>query len=86
MRTNKPVSKDTVVVDLYDGHRYVVLAVYPAKATDREWSTMPETVMHAWPAGAVTDDELSALREKTKYAPQEFGGPFEDVVFFSSNA
>jgi hypothetical protein len=82
MQTNKPVTSETVITDLFDGHRYRVVAVYPAKPTDKEWSSMPDTVLHVWPIETMTENELSELRKRAQYAPDDFAGPLADVVFF----
>lgn len=85
-RANKPVTKNTMLIDLFDGNRYLVEAIYPAKPKDKEWSFLPDTVMHTWPAGSLPEDELSKLREKAKYTPDEFCSPLADIVFFPSAA
>ncbi|MGO9210577.1 MAG: hypothetical protein ACLPXM_10970 [Terriglobales bacterium] len=82
LQTNKPVTENAVIVDLYDGHRYVVQAIYPAKPTDRAYSSLPGTVVQTWPAGSLPEDELGKLREKAEYNPDQFCGPLDDVVFF----
>jgi hypothetical protein len=86
LETNKPVTENTVLIDLHDGHRYLVQAIYPAKPTDREWPFLPDTVMHTWPVGSLPEDELSKLRERAKYTPDEFCCPLADVVFFPAAA
>ncbi len=82
LQTNSPVTENTVLIDLYDGHRYLVQAIYPAKPIDREWSWLPDTVVHSWPIGSLPEDELSRLRERAKYTRDEYCGPLADVVFF----
>ncbi len=82
LQTNKPVTENTVLIDLYDGRRYQVDAIYPAKPRDKKWPFLPDTVMHTWPAGSLPEDELSKLRERAKYTPNEHCGPLADVVFF----
>jgi hypothetical protein len=82
LETNKPLTENTVLTDLWDGHQYLVRAIAPAKSTDRAASILPATVIHTWPAGCLTENELSKLRERAKYTPNEFCGPFGDVVFF----
>lgn len=86
MRTDTPVTKNTVITDLFDGHRYRVFAIYPAKPTDKEWSSMPDTVLHVWPVEAMPANELSKLRERAQYAPDAFSGPLADVVLFPAAA
>jgi hypothetical protein len=49
LRTNKPLTENTVLIDLYDGHRYVVQAICPAKPRDKEWDFLPDTVVHTCP-------------------------------------
>jgi hypothetical protein len=82
MRTNKSVTKETVITDLFDGQRYRVVGIYLAKPADKEWSSMPDTVLHVWPIGAMPADELSKLRERAQYAPDDLSGPLADVAFF----
>lgn len=86
LETNKAVTENTVLIDLYDGRRYQVQAIYSAKPTDREWSFLPDTVLHSWPAGSLPEDELSKLRERATYTPDEYCGPLADVVFFPAAA
>ena len=81
LRTNKPLAENMVLIDLFDGHRYLVQAIYPAKPKDKEWDLLPDTVVHTWPVGTLSEDELSKLRERAKYTPDEFCGPLGDVVF-----
>jgi len=82
LKTNKPLTVNTVVFDLFDGRRYRVLAISSAKPADRECSLMPDTVMHAWPEGALGEDELRKLRERANYVPDGCSFPLSDVVFF----
>jgi hypothetical protein len=81
LQTNKALTENTVLIDLYDGHRYLVQAIYPAKPTDKEWAFLPDAVVHTWPVGSLSEDELSKLRKRAKYTPPEFCGPLADVVF-----
>jgi hypothetical protein len=81
LRTNKPLAENMVLIDLYDGHRYLVQAICPAKPKDKEWDFLPDTVVHTWPVGALSEDELSKLRERAKYITDEFCRPLGDVVF-----
>lgn len=81
LQTNKPLAENTVLIDLYDGHRYLVQAIYPAKPTDKEWAFLPDTIVHTWPAGSLSENELRKLRERARYTPPEFSGPRADVVF-----
>jgi hypothetical protein len=86
LQTSKPVTENTVLIDLYNGHRYLVQAIYPAKPKDKEWSFLPDTVMHTWPVGSLSEDELSRLRERANYTLHEYRGPLVDVVFFPAAA
>jgi len=70
-----------VLIDLYDGHRYVVQAIYPAKSRDKEWDFLPDMVVHTWAVGSLSEDELQKLRERAKYTPPEFSCPLADIVF-----
>jgi hypothetical protein len=81
LRTNRPLAENTVLIDLYDGHRYVVQGIYPAKPRDKEWDFLPDTVVHTWPVGSLSENELSKLRERAKYTPDELCAPLGDVVF-----
>ncbi len=86
LSTNKPLTENTIIIDLYDGRRYQVRAIYPAKPKDKNWSFLPDTVVHAWPAASLPEDELKKLRERAKYIPDEYCGPLADVVFFPAAA
>jgi hypothetical protein len=81
VKTNKPLGIGKVVIDLLDGSRYRVDAIFPAKPNDREWSTMPDTVVHTWPAGHVSEDDLTRLRARAGYKVHEFSAPLESIVF-----
>jgi len=81
LRTNMPLAENMVLIDLYDGHQYLVQAIYPAKPRDKEWDFLPDTVVHTWPAGSLPEGELSKLRERARYTPDEFCGPLGDVAF-----
>ncbi len=81
LETSRPVPENAVLIDLYDGHQYRVQAIHPAGPADREWPFLPDTVIHTFPAGSLTEDELSALRKKARYAPNERCGPLGDMVF-----
>jgi len=82
LSTNKPLTENTIIIDLFDGRRYQVRAIYPAKTKDKNWSFLPDTVVHAWPAASLPGDQLKRLRERAKYIPDECCGPLADVVFF----
>jgi len=86
LTTNKPLTENMVIIDLYNGHRYLVQSIYAAKAKDKEWSSMPDTVVHTWPLAALPDDELDKLRERAEYRPDEYCLPLGDVVFFPAAA
>ncbi len=86
LSTNKPLTENTVVIDLYDGRRYLVQGIYPAKPKDKEWDFLPDTVVHTWPIGSLPEDELTRLRERAKYTPDEYCHPLADVVFFPAAA
>ena len=82
LRTNKPLVENMVLIDLYDGRRYLVQAIYPAKPGDKEADFLPDTVVHTWPVGSpLSEDELIKLHKRAGYTPAEFGGPHLDVVF-----
>ena len=81
LSTNRPLSENAVIIDLLDGHRYQVGAIYPAMAKDKEWSFLPDTVVHTWPAGSLSEGELTKLRERAGYKPNEYSFPLEAVVF-----
>lgn len=82
LRTSRALAENTMLIDLYDGHRYAVQAVFPAGPKDREFEIMPETAIQTWPAGALSEEELATLRARANYVPDEFCGPHADVVFF----
>jgi hypothetical protein len=82
LQTNRPVPENAILIDLYDGHRYRVQAIYPAKPTDKGWNFLPDTVIHTFPAGSLSEEELRDLRKRAEYTLNEFCGPLGDVVFF----
>lgn len=81
LHTTKPVTERVTIVDLYDGQRYRVQAVYTAREHDRGQNSMPETVVHLWHYGHVTSVQLARLREREHYVVNELLGPFDIVVF-----
>ena len=81
LHTTKPVTERVTIVDLYDGQRYRVQAVYKAREGEREWSTMPETVVHLGHSGHVNSAELARLRDQEHYIVDGRFGPFDYVVF-----
>jgi hypothetical protein len=81
IETTAPVVKDAIVTRLLDGKRFVAMSIYPAKDFDRAVSAMPETVLHLWPMGSLSDDELRLLREKAKYTPRGYEREWDDFVF-----
>ena len=80
LRTSKPFTERVALIDLYDGQRYRVQAVYPAREHDLEWNTMPKTVVHLWVAGYLSSAELASLREHEQYVANELFKPFDHVV------
>ncbi len=82
LRTNKPLAENMVLIDMYNGHRYLVQSIYPANPGDREADFLPDTVVHTWPVGSpLSEDQLLKLHERAHYTPPKFGGPQLDVVF-----
>jgi hypothetical protein len=81
IRTNRPLTPDTILIDLYNGHKYLVQTIWPAKPSDKEWPSQPDTVIQTWPIGSISEDDLNKLRIKVQYAPDELAGPLGDVVF-----
>jgi|ERR1700730_9750486 len=69
LQTNKALAENTLPIDRYDGYRYLVQAICPAKPTDNEWAFLPETVVHTLPVGSLSEDELGKLRKRAKYTP-----------------
>jgi hypothetical protein len=84
--TNKPVGENTLLLDLFNGKKYLVQAVYKAGPNDREWAFLPDTVIHTWPAGLLSEPDLKELRARAKYTPNEFCGPYGDIVFFPAGS
>jgi hypothetical protein len=82
LRTNRALTENTTLIDLFDGHRYAVQMIFPAGTKDREFEIMPETAIQTWPAGSLSEDELATLRARANYVPDEYCGPHADVVFF----
>jgi hypothetical protein len=83
LRTNRPLSENMLLIDLYDGHRYAVQAIFPAGPKDREFELMPETTIQTWPMGSLSHDGLAAIRAMASYVPDQFSGPRADIVFSS---
>ncbi len=81
LSTNKPVSKNDVIADLYTGGRYLVQNVFRAGPRDKAWAMMPDTVIQTWPLRALSEIELNALRKKAAYAPNASSQPLGDMVF-----
>jgi hypothetical protein len=81
LRTNRALTDNTMLIDLFDGHRYVVQMIFQAGPKDREFEIMPETAIQTWPAGTLSKEELATLRAMAKYVPDEFCEPHADVVF-----
>jgi hypothetical protein len=82
LRTNKPLAENMFLIDLYNGHRYLVQSIYAANPGDREGDFLPDTVVHTWPVGSpLSEHELLKLRERAHYTPPQFGGPRLRVVF-----
>jgi len=71
---------NSLICDLFNGRLFRVLSIHAAKELDREVPTMPETVIHLWPAGSVTEDVLKSLRVRMKFDSANVRMPFEDVV------
>ncbi len=82
LRTSRALTKNTLLIDLFDGHRYAVQMIFPAGPKDREFDIIPETAIQTWPAGTLSEEELATLRARANYVPDEFCGPHADVVFF----
>jgi hypothetical protein len=78
---SRALTENTMLIDLYDGHRYVVQTIFPARPKDREFDVMPDTAIQTWPVGKVSDEELASLRARAMYEPNEFCQPLGDVVF-----
>ena len=82
LRASRALTENTLLIDLFDGHRYAVQMIFPAGPKDREFEIMPETAIQTWPAGSLSKDELETLRARANYVPDEFCRPQADVVFF----
>jgi hypothetical protein len=81
LRTNKPLTENAIIIDLYDGNRFVVQAICPARPGDKLLSFLPDTVLHTQRIASLSQDELAKWRKRADYTPNEFCGPFGDVVF-----
>lgn len=79
--TNRPLRENMILVDLYNGNRYVLQKIYKAGPKDKVLPTMPENVIQTWPIQPLPDDELARLREEMKYTSNGSSRPFLDVVF-----
>jgi hypothetical protein len=81
IETSAPLVKDAIVTRLHDGKRYVATSIYPAKDFDRAVSAMPASVVHLWPMGSLSDDELRLLRDKENYDPCDQVFEWDRIVF-----
>jgi hypothetical protein len=71
----------TILTDLFDGRLYRVTRFYKASATDRFQNVMPETVMHTWPAGSLSEEQLTNLRNQENYSRVWQSLPLDHMVF-----
>lgn len=78
---DKPVTEGTVLADLFDGKLYRVSSFYKASARDRFQNVMPETVMHTWPAGSLSEEQLTNLRNHENYSRDWQSAPLDRIVF-----
>lgn len=81
LQTNKPLAEHTVLIDLFDGHRYIVRSICPASARDKVWAFLPNTALHTQAIEPLPNDELAKFRKRANYSPNELCGPLGDIVF-----
>jgi hypothetical protein len=81
LETNKPLTEDKVLIDLYDGKRFVVNAIAPARKGEKDWAFMSDTVLHTSPIKQLADEELAQWRIRAGYEPNSFCQPLGDIVF-----
>jgi hypothetical protein len=75
-----PLQPGMIFVDLLNGKAYRVHSIFKAKENDRFHSAMPEDVVQTFPARPLTDNELTALRERYKFQPDQNTGPGEEFA------
>ncbi len=80
----RPLLQGMIFVDLSNGRTYRVHSLYKAKEMDRLHKGMPEDVVHTFPAGSLSDEELAALRKKHHFQPNEQLGPGEQFALLDS--
>jgi hypothetical protein len=75
-----PLQPGMIFVDLLSGKAYRVHSIFKAKENDRFYSAMPEDVVQTFPARPLTDEELTALRERYKFQLDQSTGPGEEFA------
>jgi hypothetical protein len=75
-----PLEPGMIFVDLLNGKTYRVHSVFKAKENDRFHSAMPEDVVQTFPARPLANEELSALRERYKFQPDQDARPGEEFA------
>jgi hypothetical protein len=76
----QPLSEGMAFVDLFTGDVYRVHSLHKAKEGDRYIEQMPEDVVHTFPMRTLSDEELSTVRRKHKYEPQEDSKPHDSFA------
>jgi hypothetical protein len=78
LATDKPLSEDVILVDLFNGNKYWVQTISEPK--EAEPGSRRKPVAHTWSVGSVFEDELRALRQKARYTLDEYSVPLADIV------
>jgi hypothetical protein len=69
-----------IFVDLLSGRAYRVHSIFKAKENDRFHPAMPENVVQTFAARPLTEEELTKLRERYKFQPDQNTRPGEEFA------
>ena len=81
LRTNKPLEENVLLVDLFDGKRYLVSKIFEIEADKKLWSHMPTPAIQTSHYDELSDESLGLVRSQASYTRDEFSQPFTDIVF-----
>jgi len=81
LRTNRPLEENLLLVDLFDGKRYLVLKVFEIVSAQKMWSHMPNQAIQTSHYDELNEDDLRSVRSQAKYRRDQFSRPFTDIIF-----
>ena len=76
----RPLEVGSVLVDLFDGKKYLIQTVTSVGNENKEFQQIPDKMIQTWPAGTVSKNDLAQLREKHNYVEATANRPFETVA------